>query len=140
MSHSSISSARVTALCVSLIVVFVTELNAQDGYQPKIAAASGDAELALKGFRLPEGMTGSLVAAEPMIANPVAFTVTNDGRIFVCETFRQEVGVEDNRNHMNWLENDLQLESIEERAAMFHKYMGHDVEKWGREHDRLRML
>ena len=66
--------------------------------------------------------------------------MTNDGRIIVCETFRQEVGVEDNRNHMNWLENDLQLESVEERAAMFRRYMGDDVQKWAKEHDRLRML
>ncbi len=117
-----------------------TNAVAQDDYQPKIAEASGDAALALKGFVLPEGMSGSLLAAEPMLANPVAFTITNDGRIIVCETFRQEVGVEDNRNHMNWLENDLQLESVEERAAMFRKFMGADVQKWGKEHDRLRML
>ncbi len=113
---------------------------AQDEYKPKIADASGDAELALKGFVVPPGMTGKLIAAEPLLANPVAFTVTNDGRIIVCETFRQEVGVEDNRNHMNWLDNDLQLESIEEREAMFRRYMGPDVEKWTKEQDRLRML
>ena len=115
-------------------------LAAQEDYQPKIAAASADAELALRGFVLPDGMSGSLLAAEPMVANPVCFTVTNDGRIIVCESFRQEVGVEDNRNHMNWLENDLQLESVEERAAMFRKYMGEDVKLWTKEHDRLRML
>ncbi len=112
----------------------------QDEYKPKIADASKDAELALKGFRLPKNVRGSLLAAEPMLANPVCFTITNDGRIIVCETFRQEVGVEDNRNHMNWLENDLQLESVEERAAMFRRYMGNDVQNWAKEHDRLRML
>ena len=107
------------AACAIGLIVCSSELFAQQDYQPKIAAASGDAELALKGFVVPEDMSGRLIAAEPMLANPVCFTVTNDGRIFVCETFRQEVGVEDNRNHMNWLENDLQLESVEERAAMF---------------------
>ncbi len=135
-------SAR-SCIIISALVVAVLcakRVSAQEEYQPKIAEASGDAELALKGFVLPEGMSGKLLAAEPMLANPVAFTITNDGRIIVCETFRQEVGVEDNRNHMNWLENDLQLESIEERAAMFRKYMGDDVQKWSQEHDRLRML
>ena len=140
MFHRCILFIPAASLSVVLFMFGGPALNAQEEYQPKIAPASGDAELALKGFRLPEGVTGSLVAAEPMVANPVAFSVTHDGRIFVCETFRQEVGVEDNRNHMNWLENDLQVESIEERAAMFHKYMGHEVEKWGREHDRLRLL
>jgi quinoprotein glucose dehydrogenase len=123
-----------------LFIVTVESAVSQDEYKPKIADASKDAELALKGFRLPENVQGSLLAAEPMLANPVCFTITNDGRIIVCETFRQEVGVEDNRGHMNWLENDLQLQSVEERAAMFRRYMGDDVQKWAKEHDRLRML
>ena len=123
-----------------LFVVSAEIVWSQDEYTPKIADASKDAELALKGFRLPENVQGLLLAAEPMLANPVCFTITNDGRIIVCETFRQESGVEDNRSHMNWLENDLQLESVEERAAMFRRYMGEDVQKWAQEHDRLRML
>jgi quinoprotein glucose dehydrogenase len=96
----------IVAVCAISLIVCASGLFAQQDYRPKIAAASGDAELALKGFVVPENISGKLLAAEPMLANPVCFTVTNDGRIFVCETFRQEVGVEDNRNHMNWLEND----------------------------------
>lgn len=125
---------------VAFNFVSLNSVQAQEPYWPSIAEASKDAELALKGFVLPEKMNGTLWAAEPMLANPVAFTVTNDGRVIVCETFRQEVGVEDNRGHANWLENDLQLESVEERAAMFKKYMGDDLQKWAKEHDRLRML
>lgn len=112
----------------------------QNAYQPRIAPASADAERALGGFVVPEGMTAKLVAAEPQLANPVAMTVTADGRVFVCETFRQQKGVEDNRSHMNWLEQDLQLESIEEREAMFRRFMGEDVAAWTREHDRIRLL
>lgn len=132
----------VRLICVLVIATVVSSVPgfAQQDYRPLIAAASKDAELALKGFVLPEGMSGSLVAAEPMLANPVAFTVANDGRVFVCETFRQEVGVEDNRNHMDWLKYDLQLESVEERAAMFRRFMGPEVAKWGKEHDRIRLL
>ena len=75
-----------------------------------------------------------------MLANPVAFYVANDGSLYVCETFRQEVGVEDNRNHMNWLDNDLQLQSVEERLAMFRRYMGDELGKWSAEQDRIRLL
>ncbi len=117
-----------------------TQSASHSEYHPKIAEASRDAEIALNGFRLPEGMNGRLVAAEPSLANPVAFSVTPDGRIYVCETFRQEVGVEDNRSHMNWLMDDLQLESVEERMAMFRRYMGNDVSKWAVEQDRVRLL
>ena len=130
-------------LCAALLCATSSEIpssSGQEAYQPPIAAASGDAELAIGGFVIPQGMTGTLVAAEPLLANPVAFTVTADGRIFVCETFRQEKGVEDNRSHMNWLENDLQLESVEEREAMFRRFMGEQVSAWGIEHDRIRLL
>lgn len=113
---------------------------AQEAVEPRIAAASQEGELALQGFRLPEGMRGQLLAAEPLLANPVAFTVTGDGRIFVCETFRQELGVEDNRGHMNWLNQDLQLESVEERLAMFRRYMGDDVQRWTAQQERIRLL
>ncbi|MFO0976600.1 MAG: PVC-type heme-binding CxxCH protein [Planctomycetaceae bacterium] len=129
-------------LCLLLVLVAGQSAYSQSGddYQPRIAGASSEGQLALKGFVLPEGVTGKLAAAEPQMANPVAFTVTLDGRVIVCETFRQEQGVEDNRSHMNWLEADLQLESVEERAAMFRRFMGADVTKWAVEHDRLRML
>ena len=108
-------SAVLTACVMSLhsAATMSRAVIAQEDYRPKIAEASGDAELALRGFVLPDGMSGSLLAAEPMVANPVCFTVTNDGRIIVCESFRQEVGVEDNRNHMNGLEKDLRLAAIE---------------------------
>ena len=128
---------------VSLLVCWFCLLSVasgQDNYQPRIAEASRDAELALQGFQLPEGMSGKLLAAEPMLANPVAFYVANDGSLYVCETFRQEVGVEDNRSHMNWLDNDLQLQSVEERLAMFRRYMGDELGKWGTEQDRIRLL
>ena len=111
-----------------------------DDYAPKIAEKSNEGQRALQTFSLPKGMQGKLAAAEPDIANPVAFTVADDGSIYVCETFRQQKGVEDNRSHMNWLMNDLRLETVEERRVMFKQFMGHDVELWAREHDRIRLL
>ena len=54
------------AACAIGLIVCSSELFAQQDYQPKIAAASGDAELALKGFVVPEDMSGRLMAAEPM--------------------------------------------------------------------------
>lgn len=125
---------------VLLLRLFIPHAALSEEYKPKIAAASKDAELALQSFVIPDGMTGSLLAAEPKIANPVAFHVTNDGRVFVCETFRQQVGVEDNRSHMDWLNNDLRLESVEERLEMFRKYLGDDAAGYGVEHDRIRLL
>ena len=55
---------------------------------PVIDAASDDATLALKRFSLPAGLEAKLWAAEPMLANPVAFTFDEKGRCFVAETYR----------------------------------------------------
>lgn len=126
-----------SATCVFVLAALAT---ADENYKPKIAAASRDAELAMEGFVRPDGLSVELMAAEPALANPVAFYVAHDGKVYVCETFRQEVGVEDNRSHMNWLQNDLRLESVEERLAMFRQYLGDDVSKYASEHDRIRVL
>jgi quinoprotein glucose dehydrogenase len=41
---------------------------------------------------------------------------------------------------MDWLLQDLQLESIEERIAMFRRFKGADAAAWETEHDRIRLL
>ena len=52
----------------------------------------------MKQFQVPDGFQIELFAAEPMLANPVAFCLDGQGRVYVCETFRQKKGVEDNRS------------------------------------------
>lgn len=91
--------SRTTAAAALFVAGFLTPVLAQDAapYVPKIAPASNEGERALQGFKLPEGMVGSLFAAEPMLANPVAFAIDEKGRVYVAETFRQQHGVEDNR-------------------------------------------
>jgi quinoprotein glucose dehydrogenase len=106
-----------------------------------IAKASKEAELAVKGFKSAPGMSVELVAAEPEVANPVAFCFDEQGRMYVAETFRQSKGVEDNRGHMNWLEDDLALQTVEERDAMYRKYGGEKkVAEWTKFPDRIRRL
>ncbi|MBI1312328.1 c-type cytochrome [bacterium] len=109
-------------------------------YQPGVAAASNEGELALQGFQLPEGMRGELFAAEPLLANPVAFCIDAKGRIYVAETYRQQHGVEDNRSHMNWLHDDLALKSVDQRVEMFKKYLGDKVSDYTAQQDRIRLL
>jgi quinoprotein glucose dehydrogenase len=121
---------------------FLTSACAQDAapYVPKIAPASNEGERALEGFQLPDGMVGSLFAAEPMMANPVAFAIDEKGRVYVAETFRQQHGVEDNRYHMNWLHDDLALQTVEQRVEMFRKHLGEKVYEYTAHHDRIRLL
>lgn len=108
--------------------------------EPQIAGASDEGERALGGFRIPAGMKGQLVAAEPMLANPVAFHIDYQGRIFICETFRQERGVEDNRNHQHWLDDDLAAQTVEDRLAYLRKHLGEKLIEYTRHDDRIRLL
>lgn len=114
--------------------------NTDDKYEPKIAPASNDGETAIKRFRKPAELDVTLVAAEPLVANPVCFCFDEKGRILVAETFRQGKGVEDNRGHMNWLEDDLAAQTVEDRLKFFQKHQKDKVQDYAREHDRIRML
>jgi quinoprotein glucose dehydrogenase len=108
--------------------------------EPQIAAASGEGEQALAGFRLPAGLKGELWAAEPLVANPVAFCLDHRGRIYVCETFRQSRGVEDNRGHEHWLDDDLAAMTIEDRLAYIQKHLGDKAADYTKHDDRVRLL
>ncbi|MCA9071028.1 MAG: PQQ-dependent sugar dehydrogenase, partial [Planctomycetaceae bacterium] len=133
------SRSRLLVFLLLLLGRPMAALIAED-YQPKIAGPSKEGELAIQGFKIPEGMQGKLVAAEPDLANPVAFCIDAQGRFYICETFRQKKGVEDNRGHMNWLHDDLAAQTVEDRLAFFRKHLKAKVEDYAKEQDRIRLL
>jgi len=107
---------------------------------PKVAPASPDGRLSMSRFKLPAGTRVELVAAEPMLANPVTFCIDAQGRFYIGETFRQQKGVEDNRYHMNWLHDDLAAQTVDDRLKMFKKYLGEKISDYALEEDRIRLL
>jgi quinoprotein glucose dehydrogenase len=108
---------------------------------PKIAPESGQAERAMGGFRVPEGMRVSLFAAEPLMANPVAFCFDERGRVYVCETFRQSRGVTDNRSHdQKWLLADLAAQTVEDRIRYHRELLGEKANEFELHDDRIRLL
>ena len=64
------------------------------------SSESGDGKANAEFLKLPPGMQMDVFADETLVANPVAFSIDETGRVFVCETFRQGKGVEDNRKHL----------------------------------------
>lgn len=111
-------------------------------YIPPIAPASKEGENNIARIKVPSGFTINLFAAEPMLANPVAFCFDERGRMFVCETFRQKAnrGVEDNRKHGEWLNDDLAATSVEDRLAYIMKHRPDQGAGYAVEQDRLRLL
>ena len=126
----------------SRLMLFAVAAAVLTGLISPAAAADGlaAATAAVSGFTLPEGMTMTAVAADPLVANPVAFCLDEQGRVYVCETFRQSKGVEDNRGHGDWLATDLSLQTVAERVAMFRKFLGDKAETYTVHEDRIRLL
>jgi quinoprotein glucose dehydrogenase len=110
--------------------------------EPAIAAASDEPAKAAAGFGLPEGFAVECFAAEPDLANPVAFSIDERGRVFVCEAFRAHKGVGDNtgKEGTPWLEADLAAKTVDDRRAYHLRLLGDKAREWVVETDRVREL
>ena len=110
--------------------------------EPKIAPASSEGEQAIATFKIPAGFRVELYAAEPLVAHPVAICFDRQGRCYVAETFRQDNnrGVEDNRNHMDWLDEDLAAQTVADRRAYLHRHRGDQIVGYTKNDDRIRRL
>ncbi|MFQ3650558.1 MAG: glucose dehydrogenase, partial [Gemmataceae bacterium] len=120
-------------------------LAADTAYPAQVAPASQDYQKAIKAVRLPSGMTIELWAAEPMLANPVAFALDQRNRVYVAETFRLHQGVTDIRGYLDpkgnyWLDEDLACRTVEDRIAMTRRKLGARVVDWEKHHERIRLL
>lgn len=106
----------------------------------KVKKLPQEAEQAVRQLTLAKGIEAKLFASEPLLANPVAIDIDEQGRVYVCETYRQERGVEDNRQHEAWVEDDLASKSIEDRLALLKKHLNGDLSAVTSHQDRLRLL
>ncbi|QIF02133.1 HEAT repeat domain-containing protein [Roseimicrobium sp. ORNL1] len=108
--------------------------------EPGIAPASQEGTQVLKQLGLPAGMKADLWAAEPELANPVALSVDEKGRVFVAETHQLGSSVLDIRNYMFMLEDDLACRTVEDRIAMCKKHFGEKFADLEKEEDFIRLM
>jgi len=123
----------------ALIVLAQLRAHAEEAFNPEIFPASNEAELAIRNFQLPAGMKAEVFAAEPQLANPVGLSVDLRGRVYILETFRAGLSDIDGATGAT-LDNDMPLRTVDEREAFLKKRWGADVQKFGREAERLRFL
>ncbi|MDQ8187057.1 PVC-type heme-binding CxxCH protein [Pelagicoccus sp. SDUM812002] len=132
------------ALCgLSTSSLFAAKMKLNDADrrpEPIILEASPDVELALQQMQLPEGMEATLWAAEPMLANPVAFDFDEHGRLFVAETYRYGSSTLDIRGYMGMLEEDMAFRTVEDRAQGIIELFGDDAPNFAVEGEILRLL
>ncbi len=114
---------------------------APDPYEKRIAKASDEWKKSMQRMKLPPGVQAHLWAAEPHVANIVAFHFDEKGRCYVAETFRLHAGVTDNRNHpRSWTDDDLACQTVADRVAMYKKHLKGKFPTYGVESDRVRLV
>jgi len=162
-------SAVVLALTGLYLSTFVTpeaRLGAAELADPSrlvkgVAPASDEGERAMRSFVVPEGLKVELVAAEPLLANAVAFSIDEQGRFYVVETFRHGAGILDIRGRRGWpkddfreglprermdgladevLDTDLAVRTVDDRLAYLKNYFGNDAQGLAGETDRIRLI
>ncbi len=133
----------ITAAWAGPLVANDEETESGDGKTAADApvGASDEGRDAMSTFRKPAGWEVSLFAAEPELANPVAMYVDHQGRVYVCESFRQDRGVTDNRKHdREWLLADLSAESVQDRIDYHNRLLGTEAQEYTAHDDRIRVL
>lgn len=141
---SAISRLALCCIVVGLSlnsIVIAVESTTSKPLEPEVAAASGEAKEAMQGVAIKEGWSIDLFAAEPMVANVVAFDIDHQGRIYLGETFRQNRGVTDNRGHDDkWLMADLSAKTVQDRINYHRTLLGDAAITYAQHDDRIRRL
>ncbi|MCO8121440.1 HEAT repeat domain-containing protein [Stieleria sp. TO1_6] len=128
-------------ICIVAGGVDAADLGSATPLSPEIAAASSEANEAKSAIRIPDGWEIDVWAAEPDVANVVAFDIDRRGRVYVCETFRQERGVTDNRGHdQQWLMADLASKTVQDRIDYHKRLLGEAAITYAQHDDRIRRL
>ncbi len=78
----------------------------------------------LPGVSIPVGSTLKIEAthADQQITSPTALTFDDFGNIYISETHRFRNGVEDDRDHLYWILDDLAAKTVADRRALHEKW------------------
>ncbi|MFO0800156.1 MAG: PVC-type heme-binding CxxCH protein [Gemmataceae bacterium] len=125
--HRRLLAALALAAAAPLLFALPTPPTPPATPIPDLADGTAAALQHMKSFRVPAGLTVELFAAEPKLASPVAISVDEKGRVFVAEEYRLGKGAAENRgnpkdNFSFWLNDELQLKSLDDRLAMYQRW------------------
>jgi quinoprotein glucose dehydrogenase len=107
-----------------LLTTFAVTIAAQLGSAapPELPDGTAEATRRIPTFKVPDGMKIELFAAEPKLASPVAIGLDERNRVFVAEEYRFNLGTEENRTRPFLLEDDLQIQTLDDRLKMYEKF------------------
>ena len=97
----------------------------------------------IPGLTIPEGSSVQIYTdnASSGLYSPTSLTIDEQGNVYAAETHRFRSGVEDNRNHLYWLMDDISSQTTDDRVAM-HKKWDHklSVEKMTQVSEKIRVF
>lgn len=99
-----------------------------------------DAEESAKKFEPAPGYAVQTIAAEPLLQNPVAFSMDERGRIWVAETHRLDNAVVDITKNTNWLRDDLSFRLVSQRERFLTNAFGTNAAVLTKKAEILRLL
>lgn len=126
--------------CTIFLATAHAQPDPRDPYAAKLGKASDEWKKTVQRMKLPTGVKADIWAAEPLVANIVAFHFDEKGRCYVAETFRLHHGVTDNRSHMYWLDEDLACRTVADRVAMYKKHLKGKFGTYEVDSDRVRLV
>ncbi len=135
--------------CVALMASMLSAHGAEISAAPKkenrqpfpvVAPASEEGVNNIKKFTFPKEFKIDQVAAEPMLANPVAFTIDEQNNFYVSETYRYRSSTLDIRHYMFMLEDDMAARTVEDRIAYTRKHFGPAAEDLAIESEVVRYI
>jgi quinoprotein glucose dehydrogenase len=97
-------------------------------------------EAARKKLKVAAGVEATLWAANPHLANPVAISLDEKGRMYVAECWRRHTSTLDIHMRKEWLDDDLACRKHADQVAYHLKELGERAQEWRVESERIRIL
>jgi len=98
------------------------------------------AELSLKKLQVAPGLKVELFAAEPLLENPVSFSIDERGRFFIAETHRWDQSIFDITKELPWLLNDLSFRTVQDRTAFLSRQFATNLALLTRDSELIRLV
>ena len=113
--------------CIALLGVLSCSLtvwagNPNGNQHVKHETTVVSADAAKKSWTISSEFSIDLWADETLVANPTAFSFDRQGRLYVAEHHRSRKGVEDDRMHPYWMDDDMAAQRVDDRMAMYKKW------------------
>jgi quinoprotein glucose dehydrogenase len=107
---------------------------------PAVSQETPEQEAARRKLKVADGVTASLWASDPLLANPVAISLDEKGRIYVAECWRRHTSTLDIHMRKEWLDDDLACRTHDDQIAYHERRLGEKAKEWKVESERIRIL